>query len=236
MGQIHLTTGEKGGVGKSWFCKVMIAYCLKHGISCDVFDADRTNANVLKAYGDIAGVKPAIFSEGEDFETAANAIFNAAVDGKRVLVNLPAQVLPALSAWIDNNQVFEMAQENQVEFISWFVSDGEADSIELFEKVLDRFDEEMTHVFVANYGRSKKWNMLTDNKPLMARMKQLKIELIRFPKFIGKDDRTRIDQLGLAFEEVYEHEAFDVFGRQHVRSFLKQAFAELDRVGLLTDE
>ena len=231
-----LFRSEKGGVGKSWVCKTAIAFHLRQNLAFAAYDADRTNANVLRAYGDVAGVKPVIFSEADEFDTAANAIFNTAADGTRVLVNLPAQVMPALSAWIDVNDLFEMAEDAQVEWVNWFVSDGEADSIDLFAQVLDQFGDNMRHVFVANYGRTKKWDMLTSDKSLLARMKQMSVKVIRFPKFIGADDRTRIDQLALTFDAALESDAFGRFGRQHVKSFLKLAFAEFDQAGVFDDD
>ena len=236
MGQVHLFGGEKGGVGKSFVCRTAIAYHLRHHLGFVAFDADRSNADVLRIYGEVAGVRQAILSEGEEFDTAANAIFNSALDGKRVLVNLPAQAMPALSLWIDENDLFEMAEDAEVELVSWFVSDCGVDSIALFEQVLDRFEGNMRHVFVANYGMAKKWELLTSNKKLLARMKQLGVTVVKFPKFVGRDDRTRIDELSLTFDAVLESDAFDAFGRQHVKSFLKKAFAQFDQSGVFADE
>lgn len=232
MSQIHLFGGEKGGVGKSFVCKTAIAYHLKREIDCVPFDADRSNADVFRIYGEVAGVRRAILSEGEDFDTAANAIFNAALDGPRVLVNLPAQVMPALSHWVEVNDVFEMAQDEGVDFFSWFVSDCGLDSLTLFEEALDHFDDNVHHVFVANYGLAKKWELLAKNKPLMARMKDMGVTVIRFPKFVGREDCKRINQLSLTFDAVMDSQAFDKFGRQHVKSFLGKAFTQFDEAGV----
>lgn len=236
MTHIHLFGGEKGGVGKSFVCRTALAYHLRRAIPFVAFDADRSNADVLRIYGDVAGVKPVIFSEGEEFDTAANAIFNSALDGQRVLVNLPAQAMPALLRWLYDNDVFEMADEAQVQLVSWFVSDCGVDSIELFEQMLDRFSDHMRHVFVANYGMTKNWELLTRNKPLLARMKLMGVTMVKFPKFVGRDDRSRIDQLSLTFDDVLESDAFDAFGRQHVKSFLKKAFTQFDESGVFSNE
>lgn len=236
MTAIHFIGGEKGGVGKSFVCKTALSYHLARNMDCVTFDADRSNADVLRIYGKAADVQQAILSEGEDFDTAANAIFNTALDGRRVLVNLPAQAMPALSLWFDANDVLEMARDADVEFYSWFVSDCGVDSIALFENLLDKFEGSVRHVFVANYGLTKKWESLTENKALFARMRELDVALIRFPKFVGRDDRHRMDELSLTFEAVYESEAFDAFGRQHVKTFLKQAFAQFELTGVFDDE
>lgn len=83
---------------------------------------------------------------------------------------------------------------------------------------------------------TKKWELLTNNKELLARMKQIGVTVIRFPKFVGRDDCNRINELSLTFDAVMESAAFDAFGRQHVKSFLKKAFAQFAQVGVFDDE
>ena len=228
MTQIHLFGGEKGGVGKSFVCRTAIAYHLDKDIDCVPFDADRSNADVLRIYGEAADVRSAILSEGEDYEKAANDILMTALDGQRVLVNLPAQAMPALSFWIEQNDIFEMAAEGEVAFYSWFVSDCGLDSIKLFEQLLDQFDDNVHHVFVANHGMTKQWGPLSSNEVLVQRMRDMGVTLIHFPKFVGRADCRLINELSLPFDDVYESDDFDAFGRQHVRSFLKKAFAQFD--------
>lgn len=228
MPAIHLFGGEKGGVGKSFVCRTAIAYHLDREIDCVPFDADRSNADVLRIYGKTAAVRSAILSEGEDYEKAAHDILTTALDGQRVLVNLPAQAMPALSFWIDQHDIFEMADDGEVTFVSWFVSDCSLDSIKLFEQLLDQFDDNVHHVFVANHGKTKKWGLLRENAELIQRMRQMDVTLIHFPKFIGEDDCKLINRLSLPFNQVLESDAFDAFGRQHVRSFLRKAFAQFD--------
>ena len=60
--------------------------------------------------------------------------------------------------------------------------------------------------------------------------------VLRFPKFVGRADRARIDELSLTFDAVLESDAFDAFGRQHVKSFLKKAFAQFDESRVFADE
>lgn len=236
MTAIHLFGGEKGGVGKSFVCKTALAYHLKEKIDFVSFDADRSNADVLRIYGEVADVRAAILSEGEDYEKAANDILTTALDGQRVLVNLPAQAMPALSFWIEQHDIFDIANDGDVSFYSWFVSDCGLDSIKLFEQLLNQFEDNVRHVFVANYGMTKQWALMTSNQDLLARMREMKVTLIRFPKFVGKDDCKLINQLSLPFNQVFESDAFDAFGRQHVRSFLKKAFAQFDETGVFDAE
>jgi hypothetical protein len=232
MADIHLFGGEKGGVGKSFVCRTAIAYHLAKNIDCVPFDTDRSNADVLRIYGETAGCRQAILSEADKFDDAANAIFNTALDGRRVLVNLPAQVMPSLSLWIASNELFEIADESGVSFVSWFVSDCGLDSLKLFGELLDTFGDRMRHVFVANYGITENWSRLRNDKGLMQRMKAQRVSLVTFPKFIGRSHRDQIDERSLTFAQAEACEDFGEIGRQRVKSFLRKASEQFEAVGV----
>lgn len=235
MTHIHLFGGEKGGVGKSFVCRTAIAYHLANQIDCVPFDTDRSNADVLRIYGTAAGCRQAILSEADKFDDAANAIFNTALDGRRVLVNLPAQSMPSLVLWIENNELFEVAQEGGVEFVSWFISDCGLDSLKLFEDSLDRWGDQVQHVFVANFGMTERWERLKQNQDLMKRITALGVKLVKFPKFVGRSDRDKIDELSLTFEQAVGRDEFGAIGRQRVKSFLRKSFEQFERVGVFDD-
>ena len=44
--------------------------------------------------------------------------------------------------------------------------------------------------------------------------------------------RNRINELSLTFEAVQENDAFDAFGRQHVKTFLKKSFEQFEQTGV----
>lgn len=231
MPEIHLFGGEKGGVGKSFVCRTAIAYHLKHDIEFTAFDSDRSNPDVMRIYGEETGCEGAVFAEGEKYEDTANSIFNAAME-KRVLVNLPAQSLIPLQGWIEKNELFDLADESDVQFVSWFVSDCGYDSLKLFGRSLDYFGDRASHVFVANYGMTEDWETLKQDKALMARLRGDNVEVLKFPKFIGNYDRNQIDALCLTFEAASEHDEFGAISRQRVKSFLRKSFEQFDALGV----
>ena len=234
---IHLFGGEKGGVGKSIVCLTAVAFLLERTLDFALFDADRSNADVLRIYGEAAGCRSAIFSEAEKFDDAANGIFNAALDGQRVLVNLPAQAMPALSLWIKNNDLLDMADDEGVSFVSWFVSDCGLDSLKLFEEGLDRWGDRMKHIFVANYGMTERWDRLRENKALMQRMRELKVTLIKFPKFVGRADRDLINDRSLTFEQaVTDEQQLEKMGRRRTKKFLKEAYEQFETTGVFNEK
>ncbi|WP_051035478.1 hypothetical protein [Crinalium epipsammum] len=52
--RIHFVDGEKGGVGKSLFCRVLIEYCKSKGLSDRIHfvESDLSNPDVGKIYFD----------------------------------------------------------------------------------------------------------------------------------------------------------------------------------------
>lgn len=235
MPAIHLFGGEKGGVGKSFVCRTAIAYHLKHEIEFVAFDSDRSNPDVMRIYGPVTGCEGAVFSEGEKYEDTANSVFNAAME-KRVLVNLPAQSLIPLKDWIEKNELFDLAADSGIEFVSWFVSDCGYDSLKLFGQSLDFFGDRARHVFVANYGMTEDWEALKKDKALMQRLRSDNVKVLKFPKFMGNYDRNQIDALCLTFEAAAEHHEFSAIGRQRVKSFLRKAFEQFEQMGVFDDE
>ena len=94
----------------------------------------------------------------------------------------------------------------------------------------------MQHVFVANYGMTERWDRLKQDRALMQRMRGRGVKLIKFPKFVGRSDRDRIDELSLTFEQAASHDDFGAISRQRVKSFLRKAFDEFDRTGVFDDD
>ena len=50
MARIHLIDGEKGGVGKSLFTRVMVQYAIDKKLEHSLVDADITNQDVKRFY------------------------------------------------------------------------------------------------------------------------------------------------------------------------------------------
>lgn len=238
MADLHLIGGEKGGVGKSLVAKTLAQYLLDHKIPCVLFDTDRSNPDLARIYGKSAKGKPnscrlAVFSEGEKYEDTANQVFAAAIK-QRVLVNLPAQVFPAMRKWFDDNDLLDIGEEEGVGFTIWFVTDGGYDSLNLLTKSLTYFQNRARHIIVRNWGRSEfdDWEAILDqdsNADLKGLIESYQPAIIDFPKLIGTADRHRIDAQSLTFAEAREDKRLSAISRQRVKKFLKSAYTEFDK-------
>ena len=228
MAVIHLVDGEKGGVGKSFVTRTMIQYGIDRSLPFVAVETDRSNPDVNRVYPDIC--KFAVFSEDEKQAGKADRIFEMAME-QPVIVSLPSQVNRAVTAWIENNQLLEIGQEYDVSFCKWFVTNGEYDSIRLFQASVDHYGEQMTHVLVRNFGLCDEWSQVDDDKSLQKLIAKYGVKVIDFPK-LGYQERYLINQKQLRFDDATKSKDLTVLGKQRVFNFLKAAYAAFDSTGV----
>ena len=228
MATIHLVDGEKGGVGKSFVTRAMIQYALDRSLPFVAVETDRSNPDVNRVYGDVCQF--AVFSEDEKQASKADRIFEMAME-QPVIVSLPSQVNRAVTAWIENNQLFEVSTEYGVSFCKWFVTNGEYDSIRLFQASIDRYGKRMTHVLVRNFGLCDEWTQVDNDKSLQKLITEYGVKTIDFPK-LGYQERYLINQKQLRFDDATDSKDLTVLGRQRVVNFLKAAYEQFDSTGV----
>ena len=222
MKSIHLFNGEKGGVGKSFMDRAYCQYLLDNSIDYILVEADRSNPDVMRAYSKVTDCKVAIISESEKHEDAANTIYNAAMQ-KPVLVNLPAQILPAFKLWIEANGILELAEEDSIKFVNWWLTNGSYDSLNLFKRYVSLFPS-MRHILVKNLGLTEDFSGLDEDEELQALIKEHQLTVVEFPRFHGAATKNRIDAQSLTFGEARIHEGFSSIDRRRVKTFLAKAY------------
>lgn len=149
LSNVHLIGGEKGGVGKSMVARLLAQYFIDHQIPFVGFDTDRSHGALMRFYADFAS--PALVDRYE----ALDRIVETAVEqpGRRVLVDLAAQTHEPLVRWMDESGVLDMADLSGIALFNWHVMDSGRDSVDLLEKLLDRFGQRTRYVIVKNHLR-----------------------------------------------------------------------------------
>ncbi|MGN6526736.1 MAG: mobilization protein [Burkholderiaceae bacterium] len=173
---IHFIGGEKGGVGKSVVARLLAQYCIDHQLPFSGFDTDRSHGALMRFYEGYAA--PILVDRFE----ALDAIVERAVEqpGRRVLVDLAAQTHDPLVRWMDESGVLELAAESGVEVRYWHVMDSGRDSVDLLQRLLDRFEDRLRYVLVLNqlrgddFGNLERSGQLERAKALGARVVHLK--------------------------------------------------------------
>ena len=113
------------------------------------FDTDRSHGSLMRFYADYAS--PVLVDRYE----ALDRIVEAAVEqpGRRVLVDLAAQTHEPLVKWMDESGVLDMADLSGIALHYWHVMDSGRDSVDLLQRLLDRFGQRLRYVLVRNQLR-----------------------------------------------------------------------------------
>ena len=228
MATIHLIDGEKGGVGKSFIARTMIQYGLDRDLSFVAVESDRSNPDVSRVYKDIC--KFAVFSEDEKQADKADRIFEYAIE-KPVIVSLPSQVERAVQGWINRNELLKFGEQHGVDFCKWFISNGEYDSLRLFQASINHYGNQITHILVRNFGLCDEWSQVDEDESLQKLIKKYKVIVIDFPK-LGHRERYLINQKQLRFDDATKSKELTILGKQRVVNFLKAAYAAFDSTGV----
>ncbi len=156
VSKIHLIGGEKGGVGKSMVSRLLAQYFIDNSLPFVGFDTDRSHGSLLRFYAGYTS--PALVDRYE----ALDAIIEAAVEqtGRRVLVDLAAQTHDALVHWMDESGVLDMADLSGLALYYWHVMDSGRDSVDLLQRLLDRFGQRLQYVIVRNHLRGDDFSQL----------------------------------------------------------------------------
>jgi hypothetical protein len=154
--KVHLIGGEKGGVGKSVVARLLAQHFIDQKMPFVGFDTDRSHGSLLRFYTGYAS--PVLVDRYE----ALDHIIEAAVDqpGRRVLVDLAAQTHEPLVRWMDESGVLDMADLSGITLQYWHVMDAGRDSVDLLERLLDRFGQRLHYVLVCNELRGDDFGLL----------------------------------------------------------------------------
>jgi hypothetical protein len=147
MSSIHFVGGEKGGVGKSVFARLLSQYFLDRGRAHVGLDADQSHPTLTRYYADYT--RPLNLDHFESIDQVMDAAIENGID---VLVDLPAQSQRFLDRWIDDNAVLEMTDEAGIPVFFWYVVDDGRDSVGLYRDFLARYGNAVRPVLVMNQG------------------------------------------------------------------------------------
>ena len=230
VSKIHLIGGEKGGVGKSMLSRLLAQYFIDQQLPFVGFDTDRSHGSLLRFYADFAS--PALVDRYE----ALDRIIEAAVEqpGRRVLVDLAAQTQEPLVRWMEESGVLDMADLSGIALYYWHVMDSGRDSVDLLERLLDRFGQRVHYVLVRNQLRGDDFSQL-ERSGQLDRARGLGARVIDIRR-LHDNVVQKIDARNASFWAAKNNSAIDGPGlglmeRQRLKMWLNHAYAEIARVG-----
>lgn len=231
MLQIHFVDGEKGGIGKSFFCRTLIDYCLFKGGDVHVVDADTTNPDVSRFYPNISS--SLTFSQKDSLVFDADQLISLAAS-KPVIVNLPAQSHLSVFEWMAKNYLLSLDGELPLEIYKWFVCTGQDDSVGLFLKSLaDYQGSYVRHVLVKNLAFCKDWTFLSSDRSFVE-LGGLDVPSIELPSLASFEFGLLLrDHLTFGVATSLSASPLRMLSRKRVYDYFKAVLGSLDALSLI---
>jgi hypothetical protein len=136
---------------------------------------------------------------------------------------------------MDDSQLLEVAPELGLEIRYWHVMDAGKDSVDLLKRLLDKHGTRLHYVLVQNEVRGDDFRILNASGE-KERALAMGATLITI-KRLQEGSMIKIDASSSSFWAAANKAEGDTTGlglleRQRVKVWLKNAFAEIDRVGV----
>ena len=224
--KVHLIGGEKGGVGKSLVARLLAQHFIDQELPWVGFDTDRSHGSLMRFYTDYAS--PVLVDRYE----ALDKIIESAVEqpGRRVLVDLAAQTHDPLVKWMDESGVLDMADLSGLVLQYWHVMDAGRDSVDLLERLLDRFGLRLRYTLVCNELRGDDFGLL-ERSGQLERAVGLGAKVIRLRR-LHDAVVQKIDARNASFWSARnvtgpEGPGLGLMERQRLKMWLTHAYGEL---------
>jgi len=231
MANIHFIGGEKGGVGKSLTARVLAQYMIDRDIPFLGFDTDRSHGALMRFYAGYAS--PVVMDHYEALDVVVEAA--AEQPTRRILVDLAAQTHDPLVKWMEDAGVVNMASEMDMTIYYWHVMDSGKDSVDLLQKLLDRFGTGLKYVLVRNQVRGNDFSVLEQSG-----QQQRAIELGAKVVSIKKLHDGVIQKIDAGSSSFWKAKSpgetnsggLGLMDRQRVKMWLRDVYREIDDVGI----
>lgn len=227
MSTIHFIGGEKGGVGKSVLSRLMSQYFLDKSLVYVGLDADQSHATLTRYYKEFTSA-----INLDEFESIDKIMETAIENDRQVLIDLPAQSERFLDKWIEENAVLDMCDETGVKLVYWYTVDGGPDSVNLLDKFLQKYNQQINCVVVKNHGCGNDFSAaeaLPQLKEPAPSLSQITLPALHTPTM------EKIDKLGLSFwaaanlkDKTTKH--LSLMERQRSKVWVNKSYTAIDSV------
>jgi hypothetical protein len=263
---LHFVTGEKGGVGKSLWSMVLLEYCRAKKISYRFYDADRTSPDVgliyepqkyrkiisevavsspeeykpsNQAFGLESYLEQIFFSEDEEDVFLADRLFAIACENL-VIVNLPAQVEVMVTRWLTKRGVLSLAKEEKMEIYFWFVTDGSPESLDLLERSLLTYKNDLGHLVVCNSGLAKNVKENLASHRVKGAVDQYALAVVEMPLLcLSQAEMNLVKTEPIALGDAAERSQatkLTLIAKQRVKQFLGQTVEAISSTGIFVGQ
>ena len=232
MATIYLIDGEKGGVGKSLFCRCLLHFLEQKKIDHKLVDTD-PKPDVAQIYNGIKDIQFVASDEATVMYSQTAGEVDKIIDlamKEDVIINLPGKVHQQVKFWIEGNNLLDedFIKESGVNFCKFFLSNGSDISLDLLEDSLQTYKGKLPHILVRNQGLKLDWSSVNQSDRLIELKSKYQFLEIDFPG-LRRTDIDFIDKKKQPFSQVMAE--LPLLSRQRVKTFLSNTMAAIESTG-----
>ena len=229
MNAIHFIGGEKGGVGKSVYARLLSQYFIDNELPYIGLDADRSHATLTRSYEEFTSS-----IDLDHFESADKIMELVLESGKQILVDLPAQSERFLDKWLEENDVLGMCEEMDIKIYYWYLVDDSNDCVMLLDKFLTKYNNILQCIVVKNAGRGKDFQEI--DKVISSKtnenincVRQISLPALHTPT-MHKIDKLNFSFWGAANVKTNDKEHLGLMERQRTKVWIKKSYSQIEKV------
>jgi hypothetical protein len=230
---IFLVDGERGGIGKSTFSRILHQWLIDKGIKVIGFDCDPSNQSFADYYKD-GTIRHTQFSVNDKKSWQPDIFIETVLAEQGYIVgDLPAQTNEAQLAYFTKS-VFRTAERYNVQFWKFFLC-ADYYSAEQFVDSHKALGDNIPHVLVLNEGLCDDFSFLDDYDEFQELYKEHPFPIITLPKIEYRECQV-ITTYRLSYAEALESEHLTVVGRHRIADLLMDCYEQLDELKLFQNE
>ena len=226
--RLVIVHGDKGGVGKSTFARLLADYYTQHAPDWRGFDTDSTNGHLLRFYSN--NTKPIDIHDAASLDQLLNALEEDGV--AHWLVDLGAQSGDRLVQWMAETDFLAVCGEMNIAVTIAFVISPVKDSTALLKMVTGQLGSSVNYVIVKNEASGHSFPIYDASKTRARLSGELGAMEIRMPEVL-EQVYYRVDQLNLPWTAAVQSRELQLAERQRVRAFTRAAFAEIEKAAAI---
>jgi hypothetical protein len=222
--RLVIVHGDKGGVGKSTFARLLADYYTHHAPDWRGYDTDPTNGHLLRFYS--GNTKPINIHDPASLDQLLNALETEGV--AHWLVDLGAQSGDRLVQWMAETEFLTVCGELNIAVTIAFVISPIKDSTVLLKIVSDQLGSGVNYVVVKNEATGRGFPIYDGSKTRARLTEELGAVEIQMPEVL-EHVYYKVDQFNLPWTAAVGSRELGLAERQRVKAFIRAAFAEIEK-------
>lgn len=221
MKKLIFVHGDKGGVGKSTFARLLADYYETKEVAWRGFDADNTNGHLYRFYP--AETTGLFIRDQASIDQILNALED---DDTHLLVDLGARSGEIIQDWMRQTGFLPLRQELGFTVTVAFVLSPIYDSTALLKECVEGLEAQANYVVVKNQIHGRKFSFYDQSK-IRQHLQELGTVEIEMPELL-RSTYLKVDEQDLSWQDATDAPGLRLADKQRVRQFLTAGFAEIE--------